>query len=234
MSAHHHVIPIRVLGSVFGALVLLTVITVLTAQVDLGVLNMPLALAIASAKALLVVMVFMALRWDNRVNALILSIGGVFVLVFLALTLSDTALRGILDIQPAGEISPVEVAVDAAVVTPEPETEAEPVALAPEVDDSVASVAQAASSLDGEAIFIKYLCNTCHSFDGSPLAGPTLQAIGERQTRDEIIASIKEPDAIVIEGYTPGVMAATLNALQFDATVTSEEFEALVDWIVRQ
>lgn len=93
----HHIIPTSLLFKVFGALVALTIFTVLTAQVDLGVLNVPLALAIALTKASLVLTFFMALKWDNRVNTLVVSIGSLFVIVFLVFTLFDTAFRGDLD-----------------------------------------------------------------------------------------------------------------------------------------
>ncbi len=102
MAHGHHIIPLRTLSMVFGALLFLTVITVITAQIDLGLLNIPLALAIAGAKAILVVFVFMALKYDNRVNLLTVVLGVVFVVVFLVLTLADTEFRGSLGItEPA-------------------------------------------------------------------------------------------------------------------------------------
>ena len=91
----HHIVPQRVLISVFASLVALTVITVLTARfVDLGSFNLPLALVIAGVKALLVVTFFMALKYDSPVNSLILTIGVIFVTIFLIFTLFDTAFRG--------------------------------------------------------------------------------------------------------------------------------------------
>ena len=90
----HHITPLKTLAYVFGGLVILTVTTVVTAQIDLGVFNVPLALTIATAKACLVVVFFMALKWDNKVNTLILSIGVLFAIVFVVFTLFDTAFRG--------------------------------------------------------------------------------------------------------------------------------------------
>jgi cytochrome c oxidase subunit 4 len=50
---------------VFVALVILTIVTVLAAQVELGTTgNIVLGLAIASCKALLVALIFMHLKWD--------------------------------------------------------------------------------------------------------------------------------------------------------------------------
>lgn len=91
----HHIVPFKLLWTVFGALVALTIITVLTAKyVDLGPFNFPLAMVIALTKATLVISFFMALKWDNRVNLLILTLGCIFVVVFLTFTLFDTMYRG--------------------------------------------------------------------------------------------------------------------------------------------
>lgn len=102
MAHGHHIIPIRTLAQVFGALLFLTVITVITAQIDLGFLNIPVALAIAGSKAILVILVFMALKYDNKVNLLTVLLGVVFVVVFLVLTLADTEFRGDLGITEPG------------------------------------------------------------------------------------------------------------------------------------
>lgn len=93
-SHEHHIIPFKILLSVFLALVGLTVLTVAVAQVHLGPLNVPVALGIASAKAALVVMFFMALKYDKPVNTMVFALGTVFVVVFIAFTLFDTAYRG--------------------------------------------------------------------------------------------------------------------------------------------
>jgi cytochrome c oxidase subunit 4 len=90
----HHIIPKKVLFRVFGALVVLTVVTVAVAQVDLGPLTVPVAIGVATMKALLVVLYFMALKYDSGVNALVFSVGTLFVVVFLVFTLFDTAFRG--------------------------------------------------------------------------------------------------------------------------------------------
>ncbi len=79
---------------VFAGLVFLTILTVVTSRMETGPLHVPLAIAIASFKAILVVLFFMALKYDNKVNALILSVGTLFVIVFLGITLLDTMYRG--------------------------------------------------------------------------------------------------------------------------------------------
>ena len=97
------------------------------------------------------------------------------------------------------------------------------------------------ASSDGPAVvappaaMARYGCLGCHAVD-SPRAGagPSLYDIGSRQTPEEIYASIKEPDAIMAEGfdYATGVMSATLNANGFYDNVSDEEFDELVSYLV--
>ena len=89
-----HIVPKSLLLKVFGALILLTIITVGAAYVPLGPLTVPVAIGIAVAKASLVVLFFMHLKYDNPVNALTFTIGTIFVVVFITITLLDTAFRG--------------------------------------------------------------------------------------------------------------------------------------------
>lgn len=57
-------------------------------------------------------------------------------------------------------------------------------------------------------------CKTCHSLDGSPLVGPTLQGVGARagtrvegQSAEQYLhTSIVEPNAHVVENFAQGVM----------------------------
>lgn len=93
----HYIIPLKVYWAVFGGLIFFTVVTVLSHYVDLGGFNVPLVLLIAGAKASLVVMFFMALKYDKKVNLMIFSIGLLFVLVFIGFTLLDTQYRGEFD-----------------------------------------------------------------------------------------------------------------------------------------
>ena len=67
-----HAVPRRVLTTVYGLLILCTVITVAVSKVDLGQANIWAALAIALIKGGLVVMYFMHLRWDSPFNGIVL------------------------------------------------------------------------------------------------------------------------------------------------------------------
>jgi len=93
-DAGHHILPKNTLLKVFGALIFLTVVTVAVAYVPLGPLGVPIAIAIAATKATLVVLYFMALRYDNPVNSLTFTVGIIMVVVFITFTMFDTAFRG--------------------------------------------------------------------------------------------------------------------------------------------
>lgn len=85
-----HVMPVPVLLTVFGLLIVLTVATVSATWIDLGDWNLFIALGIATAKAALVALYFMHLRYDHPFNGLIFVTGLVFLALFLSLTMLDT------------------------------------------------------------------------------------------------------------------------------------------------
>ncbi len=89
-SEHVHIVPPKVLLAVFGALMVFTLLTVGVTYVDLGSANILLALAIAVAKAALVAMYFMHLRWDSPFNGIILITALVFIALFIGLAVLDT------------------------------------------------------------------------------------------------------------------------------------------------
>ncbi|HVR70727.1 MAG TPA: cytochrome C oxidase subunit IV family protein [Vicinamibacteria bacterium] len=70
---HPHVVPVPTYVGVFLALLVLTALTVAAARVDLGPFNTPVALAIAVAKALLVILFFMHVKYGPRLNALAIA-----------------------------------------------------------------------------------------------------------------------------------------------------------------
>ena len=113
MSEHgHHIIPYKVYYTVFGALIFLTAFTVFTASFDLGGFNVPLALTIAGGKASLVVMFFMALKYDSKVNIMVFSVGILFVLIFIGFTMLDTEFRGAFDETKGSTIVDQQMVID--------------------------------------------------------------------------------------------------------------------------
>jgi cytochrome c oxidase subunit 4 len=76
---------------VFVALCVLTYLTVAATWIDLGEFNIWIALGIATVKAALVALYFMHLRYDHPFNGLIFVASLLFLALFLAITLIDTA-----------------------------------------------------------------------------------------------------------------------------------------------
>lgn len=90
----------------------------------------------------------------------------------------------------------------------------------------------AAPPMDGPTLFASYLCGTCHSLDApTPLVGPSLFDVGQRLSKAAIYESIMEPDLTVAEGYSAGVMGATLGAVGFYDKITTAELKVLVDFL---
>ena len=87
--SHGHVVPVRVYFLIFGALLALTALTVAVAYVDLGPLNLAVALSIALLKALLVILYFMHLRYSTRLTQIFAGAALVWFAILLALTFSD-------------------------------------------------------------------------------------------------------------------------------------------------
>jgi cytochrome c oxidase subunit 4 len=100
-----HIIPLRIYLAVAVSLIILTAVTVSVSFIDLGALNITVALVIASVKALLVAFFFMHLFWDNKLYLLIFSVGLVFLTIFLTLTMFDTATRGSVNEETKGPIN---------------------------------------------------------------------------------------------------------------------------------
>jgi cytochrome c oxidase subunit 4 len=88
-----HIVPTRVYYSIFGILMLCTLVTVLVAYVDLGPFNIVAALTIAVFKATLVVLYFMHVKYSTRLTWAVVA-GSVFWLgILLVLTMSDYLTR---------------------------------------------------------------------------------------------------------------------------------------------
>ncbi len=78
----------------FIALLVLTGLTVGIAMIDLGPLNTIVALTIAVSKALIVILVFMHLRYSSRLTWLVFGSGFFWLALLITLTMSDYLTRG--------------------------------------------------------------------------------------------------------------------------------------------
>jgi cytochrome c oxidase subunit 4 len=91
---HSNALPISTCIAVYVTLLALTAITVGAAFLDMSFLNTPVALGIASAKALLVMYFFMELRHSPKLNWVVMGSGLVFLAIMMMLTMSDMISRG--------------------------------------------------------------------------------------------------------------------------------------------
>lgn len=105
---HVHVSPFWPMTLVFAALLILTIITVLTAHyLYLGnKWNLIIALVIACTKATLVFAYFMHLRYDKLMNTVVVASCLFAVILFLGITLLDTGNRNIPNVPDSQFIVP--------------------------------------------------------------------------------------------------------------------------------
>ena len=89
-----HIVPVRVYVAVFAALLLLTAATTAAAFYDLGPLSNVVALGIAGLKATLVVLYFMHVRYGTRLIPLVVAAGLFWLMILIALSLTDYLTRG--------------------------------------------------------------------------------------------------------------------------------------------
>jgi cytochrome c oxidase subunit 4 len=89
-SGHVHVVPPKVLLAVYGALLILTLITVEVTNFELGNWNVWVALLVALVKAGVVALYFMHLRWDSPFNAICLIAALFFVCLFIGISVLDS------------------------------------------------------------------------------------------------------------------------------------------------
>jgi cytochrome c oxidase subunit 4 len=95
MSEHsEHVVPLKTNLAVWLALLVLTGVTTGIAFINLGPLNTIVALVIATCKALLVVLIFMHVKYasDKLVKVVVIS-AVFFLLLLLGLSLADYSTR---------------------------------------------------------------------------------------------------------------------------------------------
>lgn len=91
---HHgmgHVMPIPMLLGVFAALIFFTGLTLLLNGMVPAVLELPVAMLIATVKAALVLLFFMHVRYDKAFNAFVFLSSAVFFALFVGAALVDTS-----------------------------------------------------------------------------------------------------------------------------------------------
>ncbi len=91
-----HIVPRKTYYIVWALLMVLMILTAALSRVPLGEWNTVVALAIATAKALLVLLFFMHVKYENYKITWVVVVGGFFWLfLMLGLTLTDYLTRGL-------------------------------------------------------------------------------------------------------------------------------------------
>ena len=87
--AEHHIVSPLQYSFVFITLLIGTAITVVAANFDMGVFNPIIALAIASTKAVIVILFFMHVKYQSNLIKMTVGAGFFTFLVLITMTLSD-------------------------------------------------------------------------------------------------------------------------------------------------
>jgi cytochrome c oxidase subunit 4 len=97
-EGEHHIVSLGLYGLVFAVLVVGTILTFFTAQMDLDWIfpgaNTLLALLIAFTKMAFVVLFFMHVRWSSRLIWLTAMAGFFWLAIMFAFTMQDYLTRG--------------------------------------------------------------------------------------------------------------------------------------------
>jgi len=88
-----HIVPLRIYFLVFTALMVGTALTVMAARVDLGPMNIVVALVIAGIKAALVVLYFMHMRYSHRLNWIFAGAAVLWLMLLVGVTMADVLAR---------------------------------------------------------------------------------------------------------------------------------------------
>ena len=89
-----HLVPVRIYYVIFTTLLLLTLVTLDVAFYNFGMLNVSIALGIATTKATLVILYFMHVRYAPPLTAVFASLGFIWLAMLIGFTLSDFLTRG--------------------------------------------------------------------------------------------------------------------------------------------
>jgi cytochrome c oxidase subunit 4 len=87
--ASHHIVSPAQYALVFASLLVGTALTVVAANIDLGVFNPIIALGIACTKAVIVILFFMHVKYQSQLIKTTVASGFFMFLVLITMTLSD-------------------------------------------------------------------------------------------------------------------------------------------------
>lgn len=89
----HHIVGPRVYVAILVCLLVATASTVWASYLELGVWNPVIALAIATAKATLVILYFMHVRYSTKLTMLVIFSAAFMFFVLIGMTLADYVTR---------------------------------------------------------------------------------------------------------------------------------------------
>jgi len=92
-EVHGHISPFKNYIMVFGALMVLTALTYAVSYMSLGTASLPVAMGVAVAKATLVCMFFMHLKYDDRYHVFVFLSSLLFVAIFFTFIIFDLSSR---------------------------------------------------------------------------------------------------------------------------------------------
>jgi cytochrome c oxidase subunit 4 len=90
-----HISPKSTYYTIFGALMVLTAVTVAVAFVNLGAFNFPVAIGIAITKATLVVLFFLHVKYSSQLTKMFVGMAFFFLIILFGLSLTDYLSRGL-------------------------------------------------------------------------------------------------------------------------------------------
>jgi cytochrome c oxidase subunit 4 len=96
--SHDHILPRSIYFAVYIALMVLLVATVGAAYIDLGSFNFALTMIIAVAKGVMILLIFMHVRYSDRLTWVFSSAAFLWLMILIAMSLNDYFTRGILHI----------------------------------------------------------------------------------------------------------------------------------------
>lgn len=135
MSEHsrHHIMPLKGYLAVWAALLVLTAVTVWVSYFNFGMLNIAVAIIVATIKAALVCFYFMHLKYDTLFNRIIFFSTIVFIALFMGFTFIDINSRVVVVPSQFSDNSPLPLPAEfkkkpEPVASEQPATASQPVA----------------------------------------------------------------------------------------------------------
>lgn len=97
-APHAHILPVTTYIAVYVALMVLLAATVAAAFVDIEPFNFALTMLIAVAKAVMILLIFMHVRYSDRLTWVFSGAAFLWLGILIALSLNDYFTRGLLNI----------------------------------------------------------------------------------------------------------------------------------------